>query len=210
MLFSGSGSSWTDITKAYQIQIDDKPLALMTGNVLLEAQFENNLVLLTTGLREVQPLRVSWQRAKDDWPRAQPRVLAPIRLTDFEQWLVLAGTVKGINAASGELERFEEDLPVRDDLAQLRAFLALVLPYYRDPDAMATWRDRGNLDISNNYRSGAFLSTVTRSNADDGEVVVGGTITRSWVRVAGHGHAPDRYDTVYQTQRLRPEWGVKK
>lgn len=201
LMIVGSGVTWSDVSETVQFQTDDEPPVVLLGSVSDDAQTSGQLILFTFGIRESHPLRVSWQRARADWPRDTPRVMV-IDIPDFQEWRILAGTVIRVEH-DATIIPLPNDYVLRDDTNTMRSYLALILPIYRDPEQIAEWTNRGVLDTSTDLRSGALLATLTRGK---GDTTVNSTITRSWQYVPETGDMPAHYDTSYRTSRLAPDF----
>ena len=196
----GSGSSWHAPDWSIDVQqtgivIDDGDNGL-TIKTYIDA---GHKILVTVGMRESQPLRVSWQAAQADLPRALPR----IKVIDVpcEQWLVLAGTIKGVETNGTALKVQATDLSVRDDLPQLRGLLALARAYFAGSTFRLSWRRQGVFDIGDTYRPGTLITALNRG---DRTLAIGSVITRrTWSVVERDGS--EQYDTTYETEVVFPE-----
>jgi hypothetical protein len=203
----GTGAIWQSMTEENQISIISKPPAVDFGTVQEEAQEDDNVLLFTIGVRESQPLKVSWQRKQSDWPRDTPRVFV-LTLPEWEQWITLKNTIVAVRA-DATLQPLAADVTSRDDISAMQSMLGLLLPYFSVPAALPSWRDRGILDTSSAKRPSALVTTVTKG---DGAVDCNAVITkRQWQFIPEQGeigqasYMPAHYDTLYVTGRPVPD-----
>ncbi len=204
----GAGTAWIDMSTQWSVTVQQNPLAIIiddreNGRAIEEYLSAGQKMLITIGVRETQPLRISWKRDPTLIPRSVPRVKV-IEDPDFEQWIALKGCVTGINVAGTALTTLSDDVSARDDITPLRARLALARAWLTVPDYRLSWRDQGTLDISNANRAGTL---VTSANRGDRTVSPNVVITpRRW-QLVNHGDALS-YDTLYDTTRILPDLNV--
>lgn len=155
----------------------------------------DQVLRVTLGIREPYPLIVSWRRPESDWPRPAPRIKT-VQVPGFEQWIVLAGTVTGVND-DGTLRTLETQRTIRDDVPRMHALLALLRAQYTEPTVSMSLTDRGIVDTSATYRPGTLVTTV-----ETGATTLrpNGIITRRGVRRVARDGVP-MFDTHYVTEQ---------
>lgn len=202
---------WSDVSQQYGVEMQDGPPCVRiddgANGVSNKATVDNNLTILATiGVREIEPLKVSWCQDPAQRVNGSPRIKR-IDMPQCEQWIVLKGTVTGASIPDGVLQTLSEDLIVRDDTVWLQAALALAIPWFTVPACLVQITDRGNLDISPTYRSGVVLTSLTRG---DGDCAVNSVIHRSWTinRTLVNGSDMVSYSTQYATRRTPPDVGT--
>ncbi len=197
---------YEDVSQAFQVEVEGPPLAVrlddgQRGNdIFARLDVTGAQLLVTIGVREIQPLRVSWQRDPGEWPGGIPRVKL-IELPTAEQWIILAGTVTGADPEDGTLLTQATDLVIRDDLPQLRSVLALARARYSVPAYTASWTNRGILDIAATFAPGVLLTSVVQADVATGIYSV--ITRRSWRSVVRDD--VEMFDTIYDTDRVTPD-----
>lgn len=215
-------NSWVDMTPHYGFEVSDYPVgirlddSLSSGapgfgrNTAFLLQNAGSNMVVTVGIRENQPLRVNWTFDQSTWPRQLPR-MKMIDIPDIEQWIMLAGTVVGVNGnppfssegvPAGTPITISGDQVIRDNTDTLQAMLALAVVRYGYPTINASWTEMGILDTGDIIpHPGTFLQNIITGN---GSLRIGAIISRiTWRRVVRDG--VDQYDTSYETQRVLPE-----
>lgn len=211
----GTAGDWRDMSQSWQVQLDSDgkgsaPFVRIddgrNGQDIQAAIQASEKILITIGVREIDPLIVSWQREPGQRPNAQPREKT-IPMPDCEEWTVCPGTVRGVSSDGTTLDTTTIELEVGSDLPKMEAAVALTVAGLSVPSVSVNWDYRGVLDITNVWRPGRLLTTVTRG---DRVQTVNSVITRkSWslTVVPGEGENDDEvayWSTQYSTQRLPP------
>lgn len=175
--------STTGLDKSQQLQ---NKMNLATGGVLV----------VTLGVTEANPLRVSWTRASGSWPRGIPRTLL-VSMPTCEYWQVIGSTVTGV---SGGSLTTTTNLVMRNDLPKMQAALEFCRAYYTEPARALSWSDRGTVEHA--YGSGAPSpgTLVTTATLGTGSTTINAVITRRTWRLSEDG-----YGTSYQTDRIVPD-----
>lgn len=154
------------------------------------------IMLVTVGMRETQPLKVSYVFDQSTWPRSTPRIKM-INVPDLEYWSILQGTVLGVDI-DGDLSLASSEIVIRDDTLTLNQLLALAVARYGYPVVTARFTERCLLDNSDDMAPGILLSNITLGT---GDVYIGSVITRrTRTRVVRDG--VDQFDTSYETTRV--------
>jgi hypothetical protein len=193
-------TTWEDMSTRWLIQVDTNPPSIRiddgaNGTTIQEYLDAGDKILITLGVREVDPLRVSWHREPGQRPNATPRVKV-VTLPVCQQWVVLPDTIKGVTEL-GALVTTGSLTPIRDDLPAMKAALALLVASFSEPAITVRWADRGTLDISSTYRPGRLLTTLTRG---DKVQTINSIITRrTWSTTTVKGEGPNAGDVVYHT-----------
>lgn len=154
------------------------------------------VLVVTVGVKEYNPLRISWTRDSADWPRGIPRTLV-LHMVDCVYNQVLSGTVTGV---SGGSLTTTSNIVVRNDLPTMQAALQLARAYYSIPARALQWTDRGNIEYA--YGSGAAApgALVTTATLGTGSTTINAVVTRrTWTL------AEDGYGTNYDTDRIAPD-----
>jgi hypothetical protein len=199
----GAGSGWYDFS-TWSVSIQSSPLAVLIddgqdGRLLQGFLEAGQTLLVTIGMREISDLAVSWQRPVTDWPGPVPRTKL-IEDSGYDQWIALAGCVTGTSIDGTTLTTLASDVTVRDDVAQMRAHLALKRPWFAQPDWYYSWRFVGLADFTDDYRSGTLLTEVNRGDRTDQTNVI--IAPRRW----GTERIDDIliYTTYFATERILP------
>jgi hypothetical protein len=207
-------STWRDLQShpicARTVSVDGPPIAVSVGAAFHESgdqannqqlQNKNNLetsgvLVVTLGIIEANPLRVSWTRASGSWPRLTPRTLC-VSVPSAEYWQVINGTVTGVS--SGSLTT-TTGLVLRNDLAKLDSALDFCVAYFSEPARALSWTERGVIDRA--YGSGATApaALVTTATLSSGTKTINAVVTRRTWRLASDG-----YGTSYATDRVVPD-----
>lgn len=161
----GSGSNWVDFSQRWSVTVQQSPAAIIIDDGANGAEIADLVgagltLLVTLGVREHQPLRVSWNRATGQRPRVQPRDWSDD--LDAEQWIALNGCVTGV-ALNGTLSTLSSEVSARDDLTRLRAQLALERATREAADVEITW-EREGIDLEDARRPGTLLTSLDRGD----------------------------------------------
>lgn len=199
------GSTYEDMSLRWRVEILESPLTVVLDDGADGVEIMDLLagaspkIYVSLGVREHQPLRLSWQRPISDWPCATPRVKM-IHVEGAELWRVAAGTVTGTNTAETALTT-SAGFTLRDDTARLANVLALARARFGAPTYRVRWTSRGIMDTSDTYAPGTILTSVILGDRTYG---IYGLITRrSWTRVERAG--VEMWDTIYETEQVGPE-----
>ncbi len=114
-------------------------------------------LLVTIGVREWAPLQAAWAAPADAWSQLSPRVYH-LRRPGIEEWLCLAGTVKGLTNPT-TLDTLASDLAVRSDLAALRAVRDQLAVRFGRSITAASIQRQG--EILTDWQPGQILSDLT-------------------------------------------------
>lgn len=207
-------STWYDLQSGVtkrSLTIDNPPPSVSIGDAWTSAngssdneqlQNKNNLastgvLVVSVGIREFQPLRLSWTRDSGDWPRTSPRTLS-VNLPNCELWQTLIGTVKSVTA--GALGTHAATTVVRDDLPLMRSALAFLIAYYGTPARSLTWKENGVIEHA--YGSGACspATLITTATLGTGSTSIGAVVTRRSWDLTEQG-----FGTEYSTERIVPD-----
>lgn len=202
---SYTDAGWADACGElkWSLEIESRPIALRLNDgqsgADIQGYWTSGKIAVTLGIREWLPLLVSWRRPQEEWPCSVPRIKT-VELPHCEQWVVLDGTVKGVDE-NGLPIRQSGNLVVRDDVPTMRQLLALYRAYFTEPNVSAEITIRGSIDAAAARRPGTMVTTLTT-----GEAVhqINAVVTRRrFVRVVRDG--VPMFDTVYTTERIAPE-----
>lgn len=208
-------STWYDLQADGQpwsrsLSVDSYPPAVHIGSVDRTADKSQSeqqvnkyilatggVALATVGMREPDPLIVSWTRASASWPRGSPRTLT-VQMPSAEQWVSTQGTVKGV--ASGSLTTESSAQTVRDDVPTMQSWLAFLRAYYAEPARALSWTERGVIDHA--YGSGACApaALVTSATMSWGSRTINAVVSRRAWRLDENG-----FGTSYFTERIVPD-----
>ncbi len=152
---------------------------------------------ITIGMREIDPLVVSWTRSSGSWPRTNPRTLT-VQMPQAEQWYIVAGTVTGVSA--GALTKQSSSQTIRDDTPLMNSWLAFLRAYFGEPARQIQWSNIGTIDHA--YGSGATApaALVTTATLGIGSRTVNAVVTRRLWRLTDQG-----FGTTYSTERIVPD-----
>ena len=222
VVVSSAGQTyWEDMSESYRIEVQEYPLAVVVDDQFFgkfnQAIYNaNEAILVSIGVREVEPLQVSWSIDPASRVNGSPRVKT-IDVPQCEQWIALAGTVTGINFDLDKSDGNEEivstlatlssDTVIRDDTALMQSVLALAVPFLGTAAVNVEWTDRANLEIGATLRSGVLLTSLIRGDGTSG---VNGIIRRSWSvsRSIENGVELVYHNTHYNTRRIVPDFGI--
>jgi hypothetical protein len=201
----GSPSAgWIDMTGEWAVTVLNDPLAVFiddkaNGDILAGFIASGYQLLVTIGVREIQPLKASWQRDAATMPRAVPRTTADPD-ANFQEWVALQGCVTGVTAG-GALTTLPSDVTARDDLPAALARLAMRRAWFGSPDIQVSWRNQATADLGDTYRAGTLLTTADRGDRSVAANAVIGPRRVQWVDRDGLW----TYDTTYDCQRILPD-----
>lgn len=201
------GSVYSDVSEDIQAQVDDNPPAVFlhkgtdkgdSMKTLLETS--GALLYVSMGFREAAPLKVSWRRNPAEWKRTVPRVKV-IQIRGLEQWMVINGTITGVDIDTVTPLTQSGDLTIRDDVPQMRGLLALARARYGSPALKINWTDRGILDTSTDFIPGTLINDITNGART---ITANAVITRQrWQRVIRDG--VEMWDTINEIERVLPD-----
>lgn len=207
-----NGTAWVDLTplasgaEVWQLDVETTPgqAAIHLGSAYDDQfrvsqwlQTTGAKLLVTVGVRESAPLRVSWRRPAAQWPRTEPRVMS-VSLPQYELWRILKGTIKGL--ASGSPSVQGADAVVRDDTPHLKAALGLLRAFYANAVRSLVFPAIGSIDVSAGLAPGALITTAT---FDSGTETVNAVVTRrTW------NLTEDAFGTVIECEPLPPDLEV--
>jgi hypothetical protein len=162
----------------------------------------SGVLVVTVGMREPDPLIVSWTRSSASWPRTNPRTLA-VHMPNAEQWVMLQGTVTGISGGGSEgstLATQSAESVIRDDVPLMQSWLAFLRAYFGEPARSLRWTAAGTIEHA--YGSGAAApgALVTTATMGTGATTINATVTRRTWRLDEDG-----YGTSYDTDRIVPD-----
>jgi hypothetical protein len=213
--WKAKGSSvWVDLQSSpdvgRQISVDGPPISVSVGSAHHSTtdldksqQLQNKMnletsgvLVVTVGVIEANPLRVSWTRSSGSWPRGIPRTLL-VSMPTCEYWQVIGSTVTGV---SGGSLTTTANLVMRNDLPKMQAALEFCRAYYAEPARALSWTDRGSIEYA--YGSGAPApgALVTTATLGTGATTINAIITRRTWRLS-----EESYGTAYQTDRIVPD-----
>jgi hypothetical protein len=209
----GTTGDWTDKSQVWQLTLESSevgPPSIRLDDGRQGQDIEAELdagseILITLGVREADPLIVSWSASPDQRPNATPRhKMQP--MPQAEEWTICPGCVRGVDV-DDELDVTSVELSARDDRPKMEAALALLIAGLSVPNIAASWTSNGELDIGTTGRPGRLLTQIIKG---DGTVYPASVITRrTWTRnvVQGEGDNAGEvayWSTSYSTQRLPP------
>ena len=205
-------SAWVDArTNPYlarPLSVDGPPITVCVGQasngppadsqqVQNRDQLETaGVLVVTVGVVEPNPLRVSWTRSSGSWPRGIPRTLL-VTMSACEYWQVVGGTVTGV---SGGSLTTTTNLVLRNDLPKMQAALDFCRAYYAEPARALSWTEIGVIDHA--YGSGAVApgTLITTATLSTGSTTINAVVTRRAWRLSEDG-----FGTSYQTDRIVPD-----
>lgn len=167
-------------------------MVLETGGVLV----------VTLGMREPDPLIVSWTRSSGSWPRTSPRTLS-VHMPNAEQWVMLAGTVTGISGGGSQgagLETQAAESIIRNDLPLMQSWLAFLQAYFGEPARALRWTNIGAIEHAYGSSAAAPGALVTTATLGTGATTINATVTRRTWRLD-----ESSYGTSYDTDRIVPD-----
>ena len=127
-------------------------------------------LIWTVSLREVWPLRVSWRRDPEQWPRSSPRV-REIR-GEWNLVQALEGTVTGYSVAFSP-EVLDSTVVLEDDRPAMVRALALLLQMWERRSAVIEYTAFGT-DLSSDP---ALSSVVAEYVVDQQDLAIDGVVT---------------------------------
>jgi hypothetical protein len=202
---SGAGS-WQDITDEYDIDIEQNPPAVVLSGDMEQLQGfvtgTNFTLCITLGIREADPLIMSWQNATEagtNYVSQVPRVM--VRTVPYiEQWIALQGTILGIAPGADSAYTLSTSLITVDDTPKLAGWLAYLRAWFGNPDVTCSWTDHSGIDTDTDtgtFQPGALVATVNRGDA---VIPCNGIVTsRAW------DFTDENWGTSYTTERIIPD-----
>lgn len=209
-------SSWFDLQAAgsltgRSIHVENNPSVIHLGHPdrsiykanSQQSQNKFNLetsgvLVVTVGIREPNPLIVSYRRAIASWPRTNPRTLT-VNMPSAEQWVILNGTIKGVTSGGALVTHGTEDM-VRNDVPVMQSWLAFLQAYYANPARSLSWTDRGLIEYAYGSGAAAPAALVTTATLGTGSQTINAVVTRrTW------NLTEDGYGTSYATERVVPD-----
>jgi hypothetical protein len=211
------GTTWYDLQggshypTSMSLSIDDFPASLHVGrptrDTVGKGQSDQSItstviaatgkILATLGVREPDPLVVSWTRASASWPRTNPRTLT-VQMPTAEQWVILDKTVKGV--ASGSLVKQSGESVIRDDVPLMQSWLAFLRAYFGEPSRALTWTNAGQIEHGYSVGDAAPGALVTTATLGTGATTINAVVTRRTWSLDESG-----YGTSYSTDRIVPD-----
>lgn len=209
-------ATWRDCNSersfARSLHFEGRPFSVSFGDAhpsvsdLLQSQQVQNVaaiggaaskLLVTCGVIEYNPIRVSWTRDPAEWPRGTPRTLS-LWMPEAVLHRIAAGTVKGVTA--GALVLVANEIIVRDDRAELTEALDFLRAYYSVPAVTVSWVRRGYIDYEYGTGHASPGVLVTAVDVGIGTVSVNAVVNRRvWTLTQ------DGYGTSYTTERVIPD-----
>lgn len=174
--------------------------SIKSGSEQQENKFNlesTGVLAVTLGMREPDPLIVSWSRSSASWPRSNPRVLV-YSMPSAEQWVLLKDTVIGISA--GALVKNGADTVIRDDVPEMQSTLAFLRAYYSEPSRSLSWSTIGYIDFSYLSVDAAPGALVTTATLGIGARTINAVVTRRTWNLTSEG-----IGTSYTTSRIIPD-----
>lgn len=171
IVIAGAAGRWEDLSKeckptpvggaATSARSDQGTVVIVLGDTaedadrIRKAVGANGTLLVTIGIREWAPLQAAWAAPQDAWSIQSPRVYG-LRRPQLEEWLCLAGCVKGVTSL-GALDTLATELPVRSDITTLRSIRdQLAVRFGRSITAVSITRQ----DIDSDWDPGDVLSSI--------------------------------------------------
>lgn len=202
MVFIVDSGVYTDITDEFSITLEEHPAAVVLegdANDLANRMTGTATLVVTVGIREQNPLMVSWNAGSGNWDRDMPKVL--VRKFPFaEQWIALQGTVMGVNSTGTGFLTLSGDLMSVDDTPKLNGWLAMLRTWYGQAATTVTWTDRSQVDYATGNGTCQPGSLVTTVHRGDIAITVNAVITaRAW------DLSDEGWGTTYTTERVIPD-----
>lgn len=201
MLFYFNGTSWTDVTSVFGVTVEDSPLAIVVNDGANGAELKSLLavtgarLVATIGIREAEPLIVSWINNPARWPSSLPRVKA-IEI-DAEQEVLIQATVTGV---SGSSLATSSAATYRDDVTRMQAMLALARAGWAEPIYSIRWQDRGRCLTDATAAAFAPATLITTVVDGNGSTTVNAIVLRRTCSWQG-----DHWSTSIEAERLPPD-----
>jgi hypothetical protein len=204
LIGTGTGATWWDMSNTWRVQCSGSRVAIddgQGGRELRALLLQGWRLFVTVAITGWEPLQASWVRPLSARPLSAARRRRVT--TSHRQTVLLAGTVTGIDTATGI------GTPVRtsalsypqQDLPALLRLLAYLRGWYEAPEVIVQWKQRAALERSATVRPGALLTTY-----HDGATshAVGALITRRTRQVMTIDDAQG-FETSYQTDTITPD-----
>jgi hypothetical protein len=189
-------------SKDWKVSIENEPPGIRiddgkNGELVRDFMNSNWKILVSLGVREAQPLAVSWVGGNSTRVKG-------VDLKNVEHWRIAPDMVVGVmngavvTAAGGD---------IRDDRPQLRAGLAMLRARFTEPDWTLTLTQQGVLDIDST--TGAPGQLVLTADRGDQELTTNVLITRRrWSRSRVDG--AEYWNTSIIANRVLPDIGAVK
>ena len=210
-IYDVAADLYYDITDDYSVEVETNPPAIILSgdaarlaSLMRDSSDDSNecQLLITIGIRENDPLVMSWQNADGGgthYVSEVPRMLVR-RIPYIEQWNVLAGTVLGCSDDGITPFVTLADLTTVDDSEKLASWLAYLKSWYSIPNVIVSWTDHSQIDTSEGDGStqpGCLVATINRGDEDiDSGAVIA---TRGW------DFTDANWGTSYTTERVIPD-----
>jgi hypothetical protein len=197
---SVDGSTWIDQTEDFSISIESEPFAVVIDDGDNGATLKALLAIsgyrfvVSVGVREVQPLKVSWIRDPVDWPCSTPRVKFIESRAALHQTIAYTAT----SESGGLLVSQSSTVEHRNELDAMRAQLALARASYGSRRYRVSWTDRMIAHSAVNggaYQPGYLLTTITTGQES---IPVNALIQRRTCR-----YVDNHWETTIEAETLR-------
>lgn len=162
VIIVGNGTYWEDMSDRWKVSVERDPAAIRIDDGANGAEIADWLaipeakLLVTIGVRELLPLKVSWVRPPPltrEAPRIRSETIAA------EQWMALGGCVTGVSIAGTALTKIITPVTARDDVPQMLAQLGLERGNYEEPDVEISW-EREGIDLGDQWRPGTLITSA--------------------------------------------------
>lgn len=193
------GATIRDVSDTWSLGVENDPPAIILDDgshgqitkAYIDAGYE---LLISIGVREVQPLKVSWIGDEGNLRTKE------IRIPGFTERLILSGTLLGA-ATSSALVTYV------DQIDDLRAQLALARARFAVIDHSLDAAQHGTLDVRPNIGRPGQLVTTVDTGDDSGPRALNLMVTRRAWSPTQYG-AVDGWMTQYLIERINPETGI--
>lgn len=188
------GSTYLNKTKDWSLDIEEYPPAIVIddgaqGRLIRDFLAASWQILISLGVREVQPLTVSYAGSAD-------RVKV-IDVRDIELWRIAAGMRTSASASASA------STP-RDDTDRLRSTLPMLRARFGESDWTLQFTSPGQLDIDVTGQPAQLITEVDRGDSTLTVNVV--TTRRAWsLHRTGDG---EYWETSYIANRILPNAGA--
>lgn len=214
IIYEASTGVFVDVSSEWGLSIESSPPAVLLddgayGATIRETLTDGRKIIVSMGLIDALPFMVSWRRAPGEWPRVVPRVKT-ISRPDLTHEYLLNEMVQTVSSDDGgTLTKLSARVTTRDNLPQLIDLLNQARAFYESPYKIATFTDRGVLNIDPAYQPGTILGDITDGTAAQ---TIGATVTRrSWKLQYATGVdsvSVPYWETTWETDVIYPDLGV--